>query len=208
MQALSPAIPCFGLSSPALVSFLIFALTSSASPGPNNLLIMNVAARSGLKRTLPCILAITVAFGLMLILATMGGGAVLHRNPGLARILGILGSGWMLYLAWTIARTLPDAMNANDLPRWRTALLLCWSSPKAWMMALTTGTVYLPEGPHCPLGSIAITGLKLAIDLLSQLGWAALGMCLYRSALNPQRLMLVNRIMAALLALSALVVLI
>ncbi|NVN44689.1 LysE family transporter [Asaia siamensis] len=148
MQALSPAIPCFGLSSPALVSFLIFALTSSASPGPNNLLIMNVAARSGLRRTLPCILAITVAFGLILILATMGGGSVLHRNPGLAWILGILGSGWMLYLAWTIARALPDAMKANDLPHWSTVLLLCWSNPKAWMMALTTGTVYLPEGPH------------------------------------------------------------
>lgn len=84
------ALPA-GLSSAAFIFFLIFALTSSASPGPNNLLIMSVAARSGLRRTLPCILAITLAFGSTLLLGAMGGAAILHHASGPVRILGILG---------------------------------------------------------------------------------------------------------------------
>lgn len=96
------ALPA-GLSSAAFISFLIFALTSSASFGPNNLLIMSVAARSGLRRTLLCILAITLAFGSMLLLGAMGGAAILHHASGPVRILGILGGCSMLYLAWTNA---------------------------------------------------------------------------------------------------------
>ncbi|WP_336946123.1 hypothetical protein [Asaia sp. HN010] len=104
------------LSTEAIVSFLVFALTSSASPGSNNLRFMRIAGRFGLQRTLPCIMAITVALGSMLLAAAMGGGTILHHMPALARIMGVLGAGWMLSLAWTIARTRPVSNPTDTLP--------------------------------------------------------------------------------------------
>ncbi|WP_336763773.1 LysE family transporter [Asaia sp. VD9] len=144
MQATFPLETSLGLSREAIASFLVFALTSSASAGPNNLLIMTIAGRSGLRSTLPSIAAITLAFGAMLVVGAIGGGIILQSMPVLTRALGTLGAGWMLYLAWSVACQRPDATSENALPHWSRALLLCWSNPKAWMMALTTGTAYLP----------------------------------------------------------------
>ncbi|WP_438381610.1 LysE family transporter [Asaia sp. BMEF1] len=144
MQASFIPATSLGLSVGAIVSFLVFAPASSASPGLNNLLIMSIAGSSGLKRTLPCVMAITVAFGSMLVAAAMGGSAILQHKPILARIMGILGAGWMLSLAWTIARARPESNPADTLSHWGKTFLLCWTNPKAWMMALTTGTTYLP----------------------------------------------------------------
>ena len=208
MKELFPTALPAGLSSTAFTSFLIFALTSSASLGPNNLLIMSVAARSGLRRTLPCILAITLSFGSMLLLGAMGGAAILHHACGPVRILGILGGCWMLYLAWTIARTRPDNVPAGLLPHWGKAFVLCWSNLKAWMMALTTGTTYLPQGPRWFLALSALIGIKLAIGLLSQLGWAALGLYLYRLGDKPEHIIRINLIMGGLLAASAIAILV
>ncbi|WP_336946122.1 hypothetical protein [Asaia sp. HN010] len=71
------------------------------------------------------------------------------------------------------------------------------------MMALTTGTTYLPQGPRWRLTLSLIIGVKLAIGLASQLGWAVLGIYLYRSGTEPRHLVLINRVMGGLLAASA-----
>ncbi|WP_438381609.1 hypothetical protein ABHV46_11650 [Asaia sp. BMEF1] len=51
-------------------------------------------------------------------------------------------------------------------------------------------------------------GVKLAIGLASQLGWAALGIYLYRSGTGPRHLVLINRVMGGLLAASAFAILV
>ncbi|GAB6855176.1 LysE family translocator [Asaia astilbis] len=198
-----------GLSKGTVASFVLFALSSSASPGPNNLLIMAVAARSGLKRTLPCIAAITTAFGAMLVIGALTGGTLLERVPNLVRLLGAFGALWMLYLAWTIGRSDPRLRHADTLalPHWSKAVLLCWSNPKAWMMALTTGTTYLPHGPSWKMTFCGLIGIKLLIGLVAQLGWAAIGLSLYRPGTQPHHLIAINRLMGVLLAVSALAVL-
>jgi len=134
MQATFPLETSLGLSGEAIASFLVFLLTSSASAGPNNLLIMTIAGRSGLRSTLPSIAAITLAFG------AIGGGIILQPMPVITRALGTLHAGWMLYLAWSIACQRLDAASKDALPHWSRELLLCWSNLKAWMMTLTTGT--------------------------------------------------------------------
>jgi len=134
MQATFPLETSLGLSRDAIASFLVFTLKNSTSAGPNNLLIMTIAGRSGLRGTLSSIAAITLAFG------AIGGGIILLPMPILTRVLGTLGAGWMLYLAWSIACQRLDAASGDALPHWSRGLLLCWSNLKAWMMALTTGT--------------------------------------------------------------------
>jgi len=208
MQATFPLETSLGLSREAIASFLVFALTSSASAGPNNLLIMTIAGRSGLRSTLPSIAAITLAFGAMLVVGAIGGGIILQPIPVLTRALGTLGAGWMLYLARSVACQRPDATSENALPHWSRALLLCWSNPKAWMMALTTGTAYLPQGPHWLRTLALMIGIKLVIGLASQLGWAVLGLSLYRLNVMSSHTALINRFMGGLLAISALTLLI
>lgn len=76
------------------------------------------------------------------------------------------------------------------------------------MMALTTGTTYLSQGPRWFLALSALIGIKLAIGLLSQLGCAALGLYLYRLGDKPEHITLINHIMGGLLAASAIAILV
>ncbi|GBQ83011.1 LysE family translocator [Asaia krungthepensis] len=208
MQATFPLETSLGLSGEAIASFLVFALTSSASAGPNDLLIMTIAGRSGLRSTLPSIAAITLAFGAMLVVGVIGGGIILLPMPILTRVLGTLGANWMLYLVWSIACQRPDAASEAALLHWSRALLLCWSNPKAWMLALTTDTAYLPQGPHWLRTLAFVISIKLVIGLASQLGWAVLGLSLYRLDAMSSHTALINRFMGGLLTISALTLLI
>ena len=76
------------------------------------------------------------------------------------------------------------------------------------MMALTTGATYLSQRPRWLLALSALIGIKLAIGLLSQLGWAALGLYLYRLDDKPEHIIRINRIMGGLLAASAIAILV
>ena len=55
-----------------LTALALFALVSSITPGPNNLMLMSSGANFGFKRTTPHLLGVTLGFMLMLVLVGLG----------------------------------------------------------------------------------------------------------------------------------------
>ncbi|GAM77868.1 transporter [Vibrio ishigakensis] len=49
-----------------LLAIALFALASTGTPGPNNLMLMSSGANVGFKRTIPHMLGIMVGFSVML----------------------------------------------------------------------------------------------------------------------------------------------
>ncbi|MFU8882810.1 MAG: LysE family translocator [Rhodobacterales bacterium] len=190
------------MTSDVLMALAAFALVSSITPGPNNLMLMASGANFGFRRTVPHMLGIGIGFGVMIILVGLGLVRVFDAFPVTHLILTVVGIGYLLLLAWKIAHaSAPDAARAGARPfTFIQAALFQWVNPKAWQMALTAITLYAPDRSA---GAIVWVGLVFAlINLPSVSTWTVLGQQMRRVLSSPARLRAFNWSMAALLVAS------
>lgn len=87
----------------AILAFLVFAISASLSPGPNNLLMAASGSSRGFVRSVPAILGVSVGFLILLLTSATGAAAVLTGNDRLVLALKLVGAAYLLYLAWKLA---------------------------------------------------------------------------------------------------------
>ena len=75
------------MNAESALALATFALATSITPGPNNLMLLSSGARFGLRRTLPHLLGVALGVAFMLILVGMGVSELLQRVPLLAEAL-------------------------------------------------------------------------------------------------------------------------
>lgn len=186
-----------------LTGLAIFALVSSITPGPNNLMLMASGANFGFRRTLPHMLGVALGFALMVILVGIGLVGLFDAYPVSYLALKVLSVAYLLYLAYRIAAAAPPAGNSSETGKpftFTQAALFQWVNPKAWTMALTAISVYSPSQS---LGAIAlIAAIFGAINLPSVSLWTVLGQQLRRLLHSPQYLRAFNLCMALMLVAS------
>lgn len=182
-----------------LSALILFALVTSATPGPNNLMLMASGANYGFTRSIPHMLGISIGFGLMIVLVGAGLAQIFETYPISYTILKLLSVLYLSYLAWKIATAAPiDSTTAEGRPMtFLQAAAFQWVNPKAWAMALTALSVYAPSQT---LAAFALVALVFAtVNLPAITAWTVLGQQLARVLTNPRRLALFNWTMAALL---------
>ncbi|EAR51585.1 transporter, LysE family putative [Oceanicola granulosus HTCC2516] len=182
-------------------ALVAFAFVTTVTPGPNNVMLMASGANFGVRRTLPHMLGIALGLVSMILLLGFGLAQVFERLPAAGTVLKALAIAYLLYLAWRIATAepRPDAAPGAEA-RPMTALEAAafqWVNPKAWAMALTGVTVYLPD--RTALTILVAAALFFAVCLPCVSLWAALGQQLRRVLTNPARRRAFNVTMALLL---------
>lgn len=126
------------------VPLLLFAMSTTFTPGPNNFMIMNSGMNFGIKKSLPHYFGICVGFPLMVLMVALGLGVVFTKYLWIKQVLKIVGSVYMLYLAWQILRSHSKG-NTDKTSRplsFIQALLFQWVNPKAWLMAVGTISIF------------------------------------------------------------------
>lgn len=187
----------------------VFAAAAAFTPGPNNTLLMLSGVNWGFRRALPLLLGIVTGFPLMVFAVGMGLGRAFMAWPALRIALEIACFAYLLLLAWKVARSGgPGSGDALAKPLgFMNGVLFQWVNPKAWMMAISAFTVYVPLGsaPFKPvLGVVAVfffTGIPSALT------WLLFGMALTRFLNTPRRVRVFNIAMAVLLVASMLLAL-
>ncbi len=189
-----------------LLPFMLFAFVASITPGPTNVLVLSNSTRFGLGAAVPIILGACSAAALIVLLVGLGAGEWLLRHPQLQQLMTWFGLTWLLYLAWQIARSPAEPVEAAAAPRRLGALGaagLQLVNPKVWMMALAVVGVF--SGAAADAGRYAIHALLFFLIALPCLAaWALLGAGaakLLHSAAHMRRF---NYAMALLLVVSAL----
>lgn len=187
---------------PALAAF---AVASSITPGPNNIMLMTSGTNFGFRRTIPHMLGVSLGFALMIVLVGLGLAELFARYPVAHEVLKWVSVAYLLYLAWKIATARPPSEGAAGKGAPMTfvqAALFQWVNPKAWTMALTGVTVYMP--PVDPwIGLLLVAALFGAINLPCVGLWAAMGVKLRRWLSDARRLRQFN-VAAALLLVGSL----
>ena len=183
----------------AILPLVLFALVSSITPGPNNLMLLASGANFGFRRSVPHMLGISMGFALMALLVGIGLAQVFELYPVLKLILKILAMVYMLYLAWKIANAAaPKSVSATAKPfTFLQAAAFQWVNPKAWAMALTAVTVYAPNQQFAVIAIVA--GVFSVVNLPSVTFWAVMGQQMQKVLTNQRRLQVFNITMAMLL---------
>ena len=189
----------------SLLPLIGFAVATTITPGPNNVMVTTSAVNHGLRATLPHIVGIACGFALMLLLVCAGLAGVLLQVPVLANILRYASLAWLLLLAWQIATAgAPGSTRPRPKLGFVGAMAFQWVNPKAWMICLgAAGAFMLPEG-SVPAQALTIAVVFLAVALPCILPWALLGAAAARLLETPTRLRAFNIAMAVLLVLSML----
>jgi threonine/homoserine/homoserine lactone efflux protein len=196
------------MSPQTLIEFALFAFAASITPGPNNLMLLASGANFGFRATLPHLLG--VAAGFMLLVASVGFGLaeVFARLPWVYAGMRWIGAAYLLYLAWRIARSTPPdparRTGGDTRPMsFLGAVAFQWVNPKAWLMAVSAFSTYVPVTRGAPilLGAVLLFG---AINLPSITAWVLGGARLGRLLQTPRRALAFNLLMSTLLVASLL----
>ena len=185
-----------------LMPLATFALVTSITPGPNNLMLMASGANFGFYRTVPHMLGVALGFVFLACVAGFGLAEVFVRWPWLRDAMLVVSVAYLVWLAWRIANAgRPGESGAGGRPlTFLEAATFQWVNPKAWAMALTAVTVYAP-GPGW-MSVLAVAVVFGAINLPSVSTWCLAGVRLRAFLADPRRLRAFNWSMAALLLLS------
>jgi threonine/homoserine/homoserine lactone efflux protein len=188
----------------ALLSYVIYCVAMSGTPGPNNLMVLASGVNFGYRRTLPHIFGINIGFSVMLAAMALGLGAVLLAEPRLQTALKAAGVAYMLWLAWKIATA--SGMGEGEAGGAPLTFLqgaaFQWVNVKAWFMVLGAISVHAPAG-HAPWEkALYLGGVMLLAGSPPTHVWTLFGVGIRRFLQNPKALRAFNVAMALLLVAS------
>jgi threonine/homoserine/homoserine lactone efflux protein len=181
----------------------LFALVSSITPGPNNVMLASSGLNFGFRRSVPHLLGVNLGFTLMIFLVGVGLGSVFQQTPALYTVLKYAGAAYLLFLAWKIANSGPlDEGEARGKPfTFLQAAAFQWVNPKAWVMAVGVVATYTPQNGF--FANLVIATLVCGIVNLPSIGiWVTFGTALRRVLHRPAAIRAFNVGMALLLVAS------
>lgn len=160
-----------------LAAFVVFAVVTLFTPGPNNVMLMASGLNFGLPRTLPHVLGVSLGFALMALLVGLGLGAVFAAYPVLHTVLKYAGAAYLLYLAWLIASAAPaeaDGQSRGHPLTFLQAAAFQWVNPKGWVVAVGASASYAALAVF-PVNMAVMAVLFAVVGTLSALAWAWFG---------------------------------
>ncbi|CAB3837111.1 LysE family translocator [Achromobacter denitrificans] len=194
-------VPLMSLS--LLGPLAMFALVSSITPGPNNVMLASSGLNFGFRRSVPHLLGVNLGFTLMIFLVGIGLGSVFQQVPQLYTVLKYAGAAYLLYLAWKIANSgsMDDGETRGKPFTFLQAAAFQWVNPKAWVMAVGVVATYTPQNGF--FANLVIATVVCGVVNLPSIGiWVTFGTALRRVLHRPWAIRAFNVSMALLLVAS------
>lgn len=179
-------------------------LSTSGTPGPNNIMLLTSGVNFGLRIGIPHVLGVNIGFAIMVISVGLGLVSVFQQFPTFYLVLRMVGVLYLLYLAFKIA-TASTSISTQKKTKpitFTQAALFQWVNPKAWVMAVTA-IVAFSSGNNGEYWQVLTIGLTYFVfGLPCSFAWLGVGIGLKKVTQNETFLLWFNRSMATLLVLS------
>lgn len=155
----------------ALLTIALLYAGALVSPGPNILLVTQLAASAGRAIAVQAALGIAAGAGLWASAVVLGLPVLFAVVPGLRELLQLAGASYLLYIAWRLWRsgmaTGGDAARpVGGIAAFRLGLLTNLTNPKA---ALFFGSVFSTALPASPTPTLCV--LAVLLIMASASGW-------------------------------------
>jgi len=182
-----------------ILAMSAFALVMSVTPGPVNIVTLTSGANYGIARTLPFVSGATVGFTALLLILGLGAAELLETAPDLMRVIGVLGAGFILYMAVKLI-TAGGALSASNgkKPGFVDGVLMQWLNPKAWIACVSGIAAFTTQNDFA---SLALFCTLYFFICYAGVGiWAVIGRQAQFLVQSEARLKWFNRVMGTALA--------
>ena len=192
------------------VSLISFAFITTFTPGPNNISSAAMGVNFGYHQTLPYISGIFSGFFTVMCLVGLLSGKLTRIIPSLELILSIIGSLYILWLAWHTLHA-SYGLDKNEQKseslqpfRFYNGFILQMVNPKAIIYAMTIYSTFLKTMERTFI-SLLLSGAALALLTFAATStWTLAGTLISRFMNNPRIRLSVNLTLALLLLWTAL----
>jgi len=184
-----------------ILAFLPFLVSMSFTPGPNNIMVASSGVNFGFRATIPHMIGIAIGVATMMLLVGFGLGQLFLAMPLLHQLLKIVGTLYLIYLAWRIATATSvgaAARTARPLTLLQGAAFQCVNI-KGWIITVSAITTYTIIDASLPLQICQIAFLSALMALASVVCWTIFGQWLRQFLHTARRLRWFNYLMAFLL---------
>ncbi len=191
------------MAAEGLLSLAVFTMASTMTPGGATTMATASGAHFGYRQTLPLMAGIAIGLGSMTAGAAAGLGAIIMNAPRFQMAMKVIGTAYLLWLAWRISRNGPPRQaNVVRPARFLSGVWLTWHNPKGWAIALGAAASFADIASN-PRILAAVLGLSFGISAILSLSlWCLAGLVLRRFLRTDRQWHLLNAGLGILLALS------
>ncbi|MHA3065350.1 LysE family transporter [Lacticaseibacillus saniviri] len=180
-----------------MAAFISFIIIMSITPGPNTIMAMVSGQTIGFKKSFNLNLGMAVGMGITGIVAGLFASWLQH-SPTFISVMKVIGSLYLLYLAYHVAVSKPDD-TSNSSASFMTGLLLQLSNIKVYLYFITGLGAFVLPGILNPIPTRWL--VMVAVGSAGTLLWTGGGQLINR--FYQQHYRLINLVIAGLLVFSA-----
>jgi len=120
-----------------ITSFLMYCFIITATPGPTNVVILSTTQNYGIKKGLHFSYGSTIAFFILLVLSAFLNTLFSTWVPKVLLIMQIIGTSYMLYLAYQIYKMDISSDDDNKSGNFKSGFLMQFLNPKVVLFTMT-----------------------------------------------------------------------
>jgi len=172
---------------PQLIPLIFFSVAAAFTPGPNNIIGSYSGFNFGIKKSLPLILGVTFGYTILITLAASGLNIIFGAYPVLKTIIKIIGSIFLIYLAYKISfqnqikkKTIKNPVKFID------TFVFQFINPKGVFAAITSISLFVELGENYIYHSMIVILVSFFCAITSITSWCLLGKFLRRFAENKK----------------------
>ena len=184
---------------PELLLLIGISFSMGFTPGPNNAVVSYSAFNFGIRKTLPIILGVGFGYTTLVILLIFFLISVFQKYPYFQEIIRILGSVFLIYLAYKISFSKGKSNSSTENPvKFFETYFFQFINPKGVMAAITLISKFVSQ-ENFVNSSIAVIIVCSVTAFLSITSWALVGKFLRKFATNNEFIKRFNYVMSILL---------
>ena len=174
-----------------ILSLVMYAMISSFTPGPNNIISMTRAREHGFRSTFPFIRGVAAGCLLIMMLSSYFNLALYEYIPAITPVLNGFGCIYMLYLAFKIMKSTSAASESENNRKIHYSFWFGFSlqliNPKVILYALTALSVFVLPHTQSHHQLFGYSLLLTLIGISANLTWALGGRLFQRFLLKYER---------------------
>jgi threonine/homoserine/homoserine lactone efflux protein len=192
---------------PQLVPLIFFSIAAAFTPGPNNIIGSYSGFNFGIKKSIPLILGVTFGYTILISLAAGGLNIIFNAYPVLKTIIKIIGSIFLIYLAYKISfQNQVREKNIKNPVKFFETFIFQFINPKGVFAAITSISLFVELGEKYIFHSLVVIVVSFFCAVTSITSWCLLGKFLRRFAKNKKFIQRFNYTMSLSLILCVILI--
>ncbi len=179
-------------------NFFVYAVVTSITPGPNNVICMTNGKHAGIKKSLSFNFGVSLGVFVLLLVSAWLGTTLSHFIPKIRVPMTMIGALYILYLAFKTVTSKGEIIENNRNTSFLVGVMLQFINPKAYIYSIVSMEMYvLPFFSGDALRITLFAFILVLITFVSTFCWTSFGKLFEK--LFSKYAKITNTIMALLL---------